>query len=71
MPGMTGVELFQRMRQLHQGIEGLLVTAFSSTKTTTEALAAGFQQVIEKPVNMPRLLSLIQKAHACSTALVP
>jgi len=62
LPGMTGVELFARMRQIHQGIAGLLVTAFSSVKTSKEALAAGLQQVIDKPVDVPRLLLLIQQA---------
>lgn len=64
MPDTTGVELFQRMRQLHQGIEGVLVTAFSSTKTTNEALAAGFKQVVEKPVEISTLLRVIEQALA-------
>ena len=64
LPCMTGVELFGRMRQLRQGIEGLLVTGFASAKTTKEALAAGLKQVVDKPVDMPQLLSLIRQILA-------
>jgi len=70
LPGMTGVELFTRMRDLHQGIEGLLVTAFASVKTTKEALAAGLQQVVDKPVDVPRLLSLIRQCLGDSVIVV-
>lgn len=64
LPCMTGVELFSRMRQLHRGIEGLLVTAFCTVKTTKEALDGGLQQVVDKPVDIPRLVSLIGKNFA-------
>ena len=59
LPLMTGVELFGRMRLLCHGIEGVLVTAFATAQTTNEASAAGMQQVVDKPVDVPRLVSLI------------
>jgi two-component system NtrC family response regulator len=40
LPCMTGVELFQRMRQIAGNIQGLLVTGYASNETTAAALAA-------------------------------
>lgn len=51
LPCMTGVELFQRMRQVHGDIEGLLVTAFASAETEEAAKAAGLRHVVSKPVD--------------------
>jgi CheY-like chemotaxis protein len=66
LPGVTGVELFQQMRQLNQGIEGLLVTAYASDKTAQEALAAGMQAVVQKPVDLSHLISLLQESEHAS-----
>jgi two-component system, OmpR family, manganese sensing response regulator len=62
LPCMTGVELFQRLRQVNNGIEAILVTGFSSNETARAANAAGMREVVEKPVDVPVLLSLIDKA---------
>lgn len=61
LPRMTGVELFQRMRQIREDIDGLLVTGFASSETTAEALAAGLRQVVDKPVDLPALVRLIDQ----------
>ncbi len=62
LPCMSGVELFQRMRKIRNNIQGLLVTAFASPETTKEALAAGLQHVVSKPVEIPKLVLLIEQA---------
>ncbi len=64
LPDMTGVELFKRMRQVREGIQGFLVTAYASLMKPNEAKDAGFQHVLEKPVDVPNLVSLIQQALA-------
>lgn len=64
LPGMTGVELFQRMRDISGDIEGLLVTAFVSTETEEKAEDVGLRCVIRKPVDVPRLLASIDAAFA-------
>jgi len=64
LPGMTGVELFTRMRQVHGSLEALLVTGYASNETTRDALAAGVRHVVDKPVNMPQLMPLIEQALA-------
>ena len=58
---MTGVQLFQRMRQIDERIAGLLVTGYASCETEGEALYAGLQCVVSKPVEMGTLLPLIEQ----------
>ncbi len=64
LPCMTGVELFQRMRQINGNLSGLLVTAFASRETENEAFSAGLQHVVSKPVEMREFLPLIEQAMA-------
>jgi len=61
LPCMTGVELFHQLRKVDQGIEAMLVTAFASLDTTQAATAAGMRHVVEKPVDVPQLLALIDE----------
>jgi CheY-like chemotaxis protein len=62
MPGMDGLELFHRIRQLRAGTVGIIVTAYAGTDTAERALAAGAWQVLAKPVDFSRLLSLVEEA---------
>jgi DNA-binding response OmpR family regulator len=62
MPGMDGLELFHRIRQLRAGTVGIIVTAYAGTDTTERALAAGAWQVLAKPVEFARLLALVEQA---------
>ncbi len=61
---MTGIELFERMRQVRGDVEGLLVTAFASNDTDGRAKSAGLRQVISKPVDFPTLMPWIERAFA-------
>jgi len=62
MPGMDGLELFHRIRQLRSGTVGIIVTAYVGTDTAERALAAGAWQVLAKPLDFPRLLGLVEEA---------
>ena len=64
LPCMTGVELFRQLREIDGGIEAMLVTGFASVETSQAAVAAGMRRVVEKPVDVPNLLSLIGDALA-------
>ncbi len=60
LPDTNGVELFQRMRRIRDNVEGLLVTGYATDETASEARAAGLQYVVQKPVDIPKLMPLIQ-----------
>ena len=64
LPCMTGIDLFQRLRQIRGDVEGLLVTGFASSETDGQAKFAGMRQVISKPVDFPTLMPWIEQAFA-------
>jgi CheY-like chemotaxis protein len=61
MPGMDGLELYDRIKQLRAGTIAIVVTAFASAATSELALATGASCVLSKPVDFPRLLALIEQ----------
>jgi CheY-like chemotaxis protein len=62
MPGMDGLTLYREIKQIRAATVALLVTAYAGGDTAEEALAAGAWHVIAKPVNLPRLLGLLDEA---------
>ncbi|CAN5634320.1 response regulator [soil metagenome] len=62
MPGMDGLTLYRRLKEVRAGTVALLVTAFASEATAHEALAAGAWRVVPKPVDFNGLLGLIDEA---------
>lgn len=70
MPGMDGLTLYREIKKLSSGTVAIIVTAFASTATTSEALAAGAIEVLPKPVDFPRLLGRMGQALDQPLALV-
>ncbi|WP_437227361.1 response regulator [Planctomicrobium sp. SH661] len=62
MPGMDGLALSRAIRQAHPSTVLLIVTAYSNSETGDEALHSGVWQVMSKPVDLSRLLSLVNDA---------
>jgi CheY-like chemotaxis protein len=62
MPGMDGVALYREIRKIRAGMVAMLVTAYASGSAADEAISAGASYVIPKPVDMPRLVELIDQA---------
>jgi DNA-binding NtrC family response regulator len=62
MPDMDGVTLSQEIRKLRAGTVSLIVTAYANAETTDEALRSGVWQVLPKPVDFSRLLTLVETA---------
>jgi CheY-like chemotaxis protein len=61
MPGMDGVELYGRLKQLQPDTVGVLVTAFAAEGTLRAASEAGIRRVLPKPVDSGRLIPLIEE----------
>ncbi|MBX6311411.1 MAG: response regulator [Isosphaeraceae bacterium] len=70
MPGMDGLTLYRKIKELRAGTVAMLVTAYAGGSTAEEALAAGAWQVLAKPVDFPGLLSLIEEALGQPLVLV-
>ena len=62
MPGMDGVELFRRIREISAETVAIIVTAYAAGDTAKSILAAGAWKILPKPVNTRDLLSLVAKA---------
>ena len=62
MPGMDGLELYRRIKELRAGTVAIVVTAYASSHTAQEALAAGAWRILAKPVVFPQLMKLVDEA---------
>ncbi len=62
MPGMTGLELYHRIKEFRAGTVAVLVSAYTDPATRDAALGAGVWKVLPKPVDPSRLLGLVDEA---------
>ncbi len=70
MPGMDGLTLYRELRKLRSSTVAIVATAYAVKATAEEALAAGVWQVLAKPVDLGRLLSLVDEALGQPLVLV-
>jgi len=70
MPGMDGVELYRRIREVSAGTVAIVVTAYASSDTAKSARAAGAWQILSKPINIGSLLGLVSEALDAPLILV-
>jgi CheY-like chemotaxis protein len=59
LPDMDGIELFTRLRTIQPHLRGLLVSAYATEPSVVGAGAAGFDCVLEKPVDIETLVCQI------------
>ena len=64
MPGMSGIQLMERIRQLDSSIEVILVTGYASYDTVLEGLRLHAFDYIPKPFNVPHLRGIVKHALA-------
>lgn len=62
MPGMDGIELLQRIREIDKSIIVIIITAFASVDTAVKALKDGAYDYITKPIDPDYLDHLVEKA---------
>jgi two-component system response regulator HydG len=62
MPGMDGVELYRRLKEVSAGTVAIIVTAYASTESARSVLSAGAWQIVSKPVDFSRLLGVVREA---------
>ncbi|MEX2287169.1 MAG: response regulator [Planctomycetaceae bacterium] len=70
MPGMDGVTLYREIRKLRADTVAMIVTAYATNEAATEALEAGAWQVLPKPIDLSRLLPLVEEASGQPLVLV-
>ncbi|MFC1747117.1 sigma-54-dependent transcriptional regulator [Candidatus Neomarinimicrobiota bacterium] len=62
MPGMDGMELLRRVREIDDKILVIVITAYASIDTAVEAMKLGAYDYITKPFDPDDISRLIQKA---------
>ena len=69
MPGMSGLELQERLSADRYHIPVIVLTGFGDVPTAVRALKGGAIDFVEKPINPQALLDLVQHALARDRAL--
>jgi len=70
MPGIDGVEAFRLIRRRHQGIRVIMMSAYSVDEMQKAALAEGAIAFLRKPLELDRVLALINEVRETSVLLV-
>ena len=67
LPGMNGVDLFRRMREIRPDLCGVFVTGFTTIDVVYPAIEAGILHVMSKPADFKALIPIIEE-HLGTTA---
>lgn len=59
MPGMDGVALVRQLMSIQPRSHYLFMTGYSSDQTLSEAMALSQRAVLEKPLDLDRLIRLV------------
>ena len=62
MPGMDGMDVLRKIKELDKNIDVIMVTAIKTVKTAIEAMKLGAYDYITKPFDVDELLESIRKA---------
>jgi DNA-binding NtrC family response regulator len=63
LPGMDGIDLLAKLKELQPEVEALMLTAHSSIESAVEAMRRGAYDYLTKPFRLPDLEVHIQKAY--------
>lgn len=61
MPGMNGVELFRRMRQLRPDMAAVFLTGYPTIDVVYPAIEAGVLRVLSKPPDFEQLMPIVEQ----------
>jgi two-component system response regulator HydG len=62
MPGMDGLALFKRIKEISHGTVAIVVTAYATSETARKILDAGAWRIMPKPVDFAALLRHVNEA---------
>ncbi|MFA7361236.1 MAG: sigma-54 dependent transcriptional regulator [Candidatus Kapaibacterium sp.] len=62
MPGMTGLELLKKIREIDENCISILITAFASVPTAIQALKDGAYDYVTKPIDPDELNNIVKNA---------
>jgi two-component system nitrogen regulation response regulator GlnG len=59
---MSGLEVFDRIREIDPRLPVIVVTAYAATETAIEAMKRGAYEYLLKPIDLPQLRDLVRRA---------
>ena len=62
MPGLSGLEVQEKLRERHEAIPIIFVTGYGDVKAAVQAMKNGAANFLEKPFHHQELLDSVQKA---------
>lgn len=62
MPGINGVEVLRRLKELDPSIQGIVITAHSTVESAVQAMKLGAFDYIRKPFDNDELLLTVERA---------
>jgi two-component system, sensor histidine kinase and response regulator len=62
MPGMSGIEVLERLKYVNPNIEAIMITAFETTDTIRQALRLRACDYINKPFDLPVIRAAVGQA---------
>jgi DNA-binding NtrC family response regulator len=62
MPGMDGIELLQKLKEMNSELQVIMMTAYGSVETAVEAMKLGAYNYVSKPINLDELMLNISRA---------
>lgn len=62
MPGMTGLELLERVREIDEDLPVVLMTAFGTIETAVQAMSTGAYTYLTKPFKGDELIIAVKRA---------
>src|ERR687888_1644514 len=68
MPGLTGINVLEKVKQRDPDIEAIIITGYGSLDTAIEGLRLGAFDYISKPFDVNHILSLVRRAMDRRTA---
>lgn len=61
MPGISGIETLKILKQIRKDIVIIMITAFADEIFYKQGLSEGDYEVIQKPINIDKLLSRLEE----------
>jgi len=69
MPGMTGIELLQRAREIHPDLRAIVMTGHKTSEAVIGALRNRACEFLEKPFRTEELLEAVRNVMSCEPSL--
>jgi DNA-binding NtrC family response regulator len=63
MPGMTGLEVLEKLRAMHPECEVIILTGEGTVETAVQAMKLGAYDYLTKPFSLAELKVIVQKAY--------